>query len=734
MIWNLGYSNAIDVMPAETVTIPERRIPGEAQVVWCEAGKLPDYNFGDNCKEYKWTEDVYWHYTSTFAVEAREGFEPFLHLETLDYRYSVYINDELAADGEGMFTPVTLPLSDAVEVVNVRVVIHPSPKDPTGAPDTRDEARMSAKPPVSYGWDWHPRLVTAGMAGIAEVRYLPVSRIRELEVSYELNEELTEAHIQLLAFTAGNDGASIRASLIGMDGETALCEEIALTKILGMTLPTADFTLNFKNPRLWWCARQGEQYRYTLRVELLDEAGAVLDTQERKLGFRRVKLVMNQDGYNAKSPATRGTAPFTLMLNGRKIFAKGTNFVSPDIFFSKITDEHYHNLVALAIEANMNIFRMWGGSPVNRDVFFDYCDELGMMVWQEFPLSCNRYPDDKHYLSVLETEAETVVKNLRRHPCIVMWCGGNELFNGWSCMTDQSHPLRLLNKVCYEQDQNTPFIMTSPLYGVGHGPYCNIVDDNTGKEAIELFAESPRTAYTEFGCPGPSSLDYIKKYISEEDLAIFFDAQKRANSAWKTHHAIQGHYPSDTWFRTREIEQYFYKTEDLDEACRLGQIIQSAGYKVMFEHGRRRWPLTSMTINWCYNEPWPCFANNSILVWPTIKKPAFDAVREALRDQMLSVKLPKLRHNPGDTVTVEVWALNDLPAELAGAKYTVELVCGDRVIPVGEGAFDTLAATSAAKSGEFTFTVPADAPKTFTLRAVCENAALSSEYTLFRID
>jgi beta-mannosidase len=114
-------------------------------------------------------------------------------------------------------------------------------------------------------------------------------------------------------------------------------------------------------------------------------------------------------------------------------------------------------------EANMNILRCWGGAIIDKEPFFELCDEMGIMVWQEFPLACNNYLGTKGYLAVLEQEATAIIKRLRKHPCLTLWCGGNELFNSWSRMTDQSLPLRLLNKLCYEEDQNTPFINTSPL-------------------------------------------------------------------------------------------------------------------------------------------------------------------------------------------------------------------------------------------------------------------------------
>ena len=134
-----------------------------------------------------------------------------------------------------------------------------------------------------------------------------------------------------------------------------------------------------------------------------------------------------------------------------------------------MTEEVYLEQLRLVKEAHMNMLRVWGGGYINREAFYTLCDQLGILVWQEFPLACANYPDDEDYLSVLEQESVSILKRLRRHPCLALWSGGNELFNEWSGMTNQSLALRLLEKNCYDLDRHTPFIATSPLYGMGHG-------------------------------------------------------------------------------------------------------------------------------------------------------------------------------------------------------------------------------------------------------------------------
>jgi len=200
--------------------------------------------------------------------------------------------------------------------------------------------------------------------------------------------------------------------------------------------------------------------------------------------------------------------PAQIKLNGREIFAKGTNWVNPEIFPGIISGERYKEILDVVVATNFNIVRAWGGSIVNKSSFFELCDTMGIMVWQEFPLSCNDYPDDASYLNLLKNEATAIIRRIRKHPSLMLWCGGNELFNSWSGMTDQSLALRMLNALCYELDRNTPYIPTSPLFGIAHGNY---VFKWKGQEVFDMMNNSHYTAYVETGMPGISPIETLKK-------------------------------------------------------------------------------------------------------------------------------------------------------------------------------------------------------------------------------
>jgi beta-mannosidase len=378
-------------------------------------------------------------------------------------------------------------------------------------------------------------------------------------------------------------------------------------------------------------------------------------------------------------PKSRNEPPITLRVNGRPVFGKGSNWIPPEIFPCLETPARLGELVALAKAANFNLLRCWGGAAMPGDAFFEACDRLGVMAWVEFPLGCNPYPDDPDYLAELGTHARALVRRVRPHPSLALWCGGNELFNRWSLMTDQSLPLRLLNSVCLDLDPHTPFIPTSPLEGMAHGNYVFRYAD--GREVYEAMAQARYTAYPEFGMPGPSAVETLKGFIPADEL---FPPAPRGS--WKHHHAF-GAWVGDTWLCWDLLQDYFGPIQNLETLVELGQWLQCEGYKAIYEEARRQKPVCSMALNWCYNECWPCAANNSLLEWPARKKPAYDAVAAACRPVLASLRLRKFSWSPGETFECDLWLLNDAPGERPAARIDVTLEA-DGAAPLCVGTWE----------------------------------------------
>ena len=658
--WKVGYSAEKSKAPLKYVA---SQVPGAVQLDIAKAEKYPPYEYADNYKMFAWMEDQFYTYLSAFKKPAlKESERLFFVSKGIDYQFEIFVNDKPAHQQEGMFTYVDIDITDFLKEENeLKIIVFPVPKK-VPFPVDRSQAAHVVKPAVSYEWDWHPRLVPLGIWDETGLEVRNRSHLTDIHVSYVLNDSFDKAFIQLQGEGRNIEGLTYLWTLKDQNSNTVLTQK---GKIDG-DLFTGD-SIVFNNPVLWFPHDHGTPYLYTSSVELHDQSGKVTDTKTNKIGFKRVRLVMNTGAWiePVDFPKSRSVPPAQFEVNGRRIFAKGSNWVNPEIFPGIITRERYAELIDLAVGLNFNMFRIWGGGIINKESFFELCDERGVLVWEEFPLACNNYPDDPHYLKILKQEATSIIKRLRKHPSIALWCGGNELFNNWSGMTDQSLPLRLLNSLCLELDPTIPYNATSPLMGMGHG--CYLFKYLDGTEVFENMNKARFTAYTEFGMPGMSPVEVLKKIIPSADLF-----PPRDHTAWRDHHAF-GAWVGDTWLSLTDIESYFGKATDLETLVQQSQLMQSEGYKAIYEEARRQKPYCAMALNWCYNEPWPAAVNNSILVYPSIKKPAYDAISASCRPVLASARFSKFQWNDGEDFFADIYVLNDTFKEIPSLKISVKL-------------------------------------------------------------
>lgn len=691
--WELGYSSTADAQPGKWIPAA---VPGAVQLDIAKADHYAPYYYAEHWKDYLWMEDYYYTYRSIFSkpeLSAKERL--FFISKGIDYQFEIYFNGERVLEQEGMFTPVSLDLTSRLKGTNTLAIkVFPAPKL-KNAPATREQASHSVKPAVSYGWDWHPRLIPLGIWDETYLEVQPVSFINDVYVNYQLNSDLTKADISVQVTGTNLQGNSYHWMLRDKNGKIVSKSDGQIDK--------DDFnpTATLDHPNLWWTHDQGEPYLYHSEFQLIDNMGKVIQTNTSRVGFRRIRLVMNAGAWNEPAifPKTRSVPPIQFEINGRKIFCKGTNWVNPEIFPGIITRDRYLQLLSLAKEAHFNILRIWGGGIVNKESFFELCDEMGILVWQEFPLACNNYPDDLHYLKILKQESTSIISRLRKHSSLALWGGGNELFNSWSGMTDQSLPLRLLNSQCYELDPKTPFIPTSPIMGMGHGHYI-FRDWQTKEEVFQEMARSKFTAYTEFGIPAPASVEILKTIIPGEELW-----PPKPGTSWESHHAFKA-WGARTWLCDDIIEDYFGKAASLEELVANGQLMQGEGYKCIYEEARRQKPYCSMATNWCYSEPWPTAANNSLVSYPNIPKPGFYAVKNACRPVLASATIKKFLWKSGESFSTQIWMLNDSPEKVRGGKVKISLNSGSNHLPIGSWDFKELNSNENLKGKEISVTLP----------------------------
>ncbi len=716
--WELEYAQADKAREKKI----KATVPGTVQLDIAAAERYDDYFFGENWRDYLWMEDQEFSYKTQFSRPLLAAGERLFFISNgIDYAFEIFFNGTRLHQQEGMYTPVRLDLTDALRDRNeLTVRILPVPKtrrEPAG----HMQAVQSVKPAAGYGSDCHPRLITSGIWDKTTLEIQRNADLRDVHMRYMLNATFTAAELEVAI-----DGSNLQGNnLIWKLRDSR--DKIIVARVIRPENDEIRFDVTLERPILWWPHDHGTPYLYTCELELRSPTNELIQIITKQVGFRSIQLVTN-DGIWEKPgrlPYPGNATPAQLVVNGRKIFVKGAGFTAPGIFSGNIMEEQYEKLTDLAVQANLNLLRVWGGTGVNKMSFYEQCDRKGLLIWQEFPLVHNNYRSTPEFLSLLERESESIIRRLRDHPSIAIWSGGSRLFSAPDGMTSQSNVLRLLNSQCLKLNPETPFFNTSPLEGMAAGPSF-FRDPESGKEVYELVAENQATAYTEFGVPAPAPIEVLRKTIPGKDRW-----PPRPGTAWESHHAFNAHGISNAWLMQGMIEDYFGPSANLEQLVRHGQLIQSEGYKAIYEEARRQKPYCSMAIARYFNEPWPAAAGNSVVSWPDIPKPAYKAIRDACRPTMASARIKKLRWQKGEMFETDLYFLNDSPESIPQGNLVVQLVAGNKVLTMMHWDHDTVDPNRNLAGPTFRTVLPDWDTDRFTLKLlVSGRPEYNSEYLL----
>lgn len=722
--WQVGWTSDPAKSPARFVPAV---VPGAVQLDWARAEGWPPYWHAENFRAYGWMEDVHWVYQTRLAKPALQpGQRLMLVCTGVDYACSVRVDGAVVQEHEGMFSRFETDLSETPDGALIEFVVTPVPKAPVPADVegevldvARKQGRRSCKSVLSYGWDFHPRLIPLGIWDETYLEVRPEAAwLDHIEVAYELAADFSSAELRLV--TEGL-AARVRWTLRDPKGGVVRAVEGG----------GHDLAIHVDRPELWWPNTEGTPALYTSIVETLDATGQIVQTVEQRVGLRRIRLVMapGQILRCGEGPVSQPPVPITFEVNGRSIFARGANWVAPEIFYGTLNPARYREQLELFAGANFNLLRSHGGAVVNKTSFFEQCDELGIMVWQEFPLACNCYDGTPAYLDVLDRESRAIILRLRRHACLALWCGGNELFNAWSGMTMQDHALRLLDRNCFDLDRGRPYLPTSPMHGMRHGTYAFRM--GTGPDAptaFNYYAAYDATAYTEFGVPAPPSAATLREIIPAGEIWPV-----RKTSTWVSRHAFGAWcaaHPA-SWLNPEAAEHYFGPPESLDQLVYRLQLRQAEGYKAIYEEGRRQKPTCSIVACWVFNEPCPCAANNSLIGWPNEPKPAYYAVAAANRPAMVSAKIPRFDWRRGSDFSATLFLLNDSPQPVGSVEFHARFELAGQSARLSSWTCSGTSAGRHCEGPEISGPVPDWPGETFDL--VVEAAGrpdLSSRYTL----
>jgi beta-mannosidase len=584
-------------------------VPGCVHDDLRRARKIPDPFLGTNEAQVQWIEERDWEYATSFEVDASLLGEEVVDLvaDGLDTVATVRVNGRVVDRTENMFIghrwEVRRLLRRGRNTLSVRfdsstryIRTHRTSHSPREFSDPIGRCSVIRKQQCQFGWDWGPRFVTAGIWRDLRIEGWSANRLVGVAVAqaHGRNGSVTLSLTHELARPDAGSKLRWRLSLGGSAVDSGSGSRIAVP-----------------SPRLWWPNGQGDQPLYELEVDALGSDGAVIGKWSRRIGLRTIVLDRKRDRWGSS---------FQFVVNGRPVFAKGANWIPASSFVPSLTRADYARDLSSAAVAHMNMIRVWGGGIYESEDFYDLCDELGLMVWQDFMFACTLYPADAAFIASSRLEAEQQIRRLRHRACLALWCGNNEVWgnNVHELMDPEKTALRsdyerlfhrALPPVVAAHAGSTPYWPSSPWRG-------DVAADHAAGEARGdthywdvWHARNPVKDYekwnfrfvSEFGMQSYSSSATQATFCPPEDGNVF-GATMENHQKNKQGNQIILDYVSRRYRFPKDQESLIY----------LAQLNQAHCMQTGVGHYRRLMPRCMGALYWQLNDCWPVASWSSI--------------------------------------------------------------------------------------------------------------------------
>ena len=691
-------------------------VPGDINADLLRHGRMPDPHRDDQARGCYWVTAQDWWYRAVFDAPDAGGTDATLIFEVLDGISDVYLNGAFLGTADNAFHPWRFDVGKLLQPRDNRLYLRfrsidrffggPRTDDLTGWPG---KCAFLRKPQFSFGWDWALPLPSLGIGGAARLEFdhalcltdfaLQPFASGRVDFAFEVSRAVRQAGYEIEVAVAGHHARETRRldrlagrsfSGHGADGSEA---------------PAAPFksycSIQIPNPQLWQPNGFGAQPLYDYTVRLL-VAGREVDRRRGRLGLRETQVI--EEPF---TPPFDGGMSFHIAVNNEKIFCKGSNWAPLELWPATAAEEQYRFYLRLAREAGFNMLRVWGGGIYEREIFYNLCDEYGIMVWQDFMFASSGYPLDRLRDSIIR-EAEFQIRRLRNHPCLALWCGCNEDIYSWQHPLDQAAPaggqqdtgvyavesaragqwqvnrLRddprlygiLLRGLTGRLGLGAPYVESSPASRDDRGnmPWSGNCHISAWKYALFQAGGHPENfrrhfeqvcAFnSEFCDQGPCSVAAFRRFFSEQNLWP-------PNDVW-TYHVQRGHKRLPHHEQTLRIAGgIFGPINSLADYVKFGQAAHLEMTRCEFEAARRDRPNRGGTMSWMFNDCWPT-ANWSIIDYYRAPKPAYYASKRACAP-VLAIVFPRAGQ-------IEFFLDNQTPrAGPANAIYGVATLAGKRL-------------------------------------------------------
>ena len=605
--WKFSEAGKNDWLPAT--------VPGTVHTDLLTNKRIPDPFIGTNESKVQWVESKQWNYTTTFNVDEKlwKCKNKIIIVEGLDTYADVKLNDSLILQSENMFLESRIDVGKYLRKNEnkLEITFHPASEL---IEKNKNKSRYKNLPggdrafirkaQYQFGWDWGPRLVTCGIWKAVRI---------------EGTNELTISNLVLQTDSVKRDTAFL--SINGhssLNFNSGIIFEIYADGIkysaVNYAKPTNNyFHIEFKipHPKLWWCNGMGKAnlYNFTLNFKYKEE----IIIRKVRSGIRTIQL--------DQTPSKNGTS-FTFKLNNKPIFIKGANWIPCDNFLPRVTSKKYNTLLTAVQESNMNMLRVWGGGVYEDDRFYNLCDSLGIMVWQDFMFACALYPPV--LLPTVTIEIENTIKRLQSHPCITVWCGNNEIDEGWNNWGwqkefnySESDSAQIWNnyeqlfkilipEILYTNCKEIPYVTTSPATGWGRMQAYQTGDVHYwgvwwGNEPFSSFDNHVGRFVSEYGFQALPSLSSFNLFNPDENNSL-------------TSTVVKAHQKHPTGFETitNYMERDYSVPNVFSDYVYVSQIMQRDGIAKAIKAHRRAMPYCMGTLFWQFNDCWP------VTSWSTI--------------------------------------------------------------------------------------------------------------------
>lgn len=616
--WEFSEKDSINWMPAE--------VPGCVHTDLIENKKIKDPFYRLNEHDLQWIDKKDWLYKTEFDLDQKVLSKDriVIDFKGIDTYADVYLNDQKVLSADNMFREWTVdvkkylktgknklkiefksPIREGLKFYDANGFVYPGAEnDQAKLGQVEGNKRVSIytrKAGYHYGWDWGPRLVSSGIWRPVYLKAWDNARIHDLQiVQNKVNDDIANFTAILELESEDEVLADIQ---IQNEGEELVATEVHLRKGIHK------YELNFdiENPKLWWPNGLGDQNLYHIKAQV--NVNGKIEEASRRIGIRTVEVVREKD--------EKGTS-FFFKVNGVPVFMKGANYIPNDIFPSRVSKEQLEKVIHTAKTSNMNMLRVWGGGYYEDDLFYDLCDEAGILVWQDFMFACAMYPGNQDFLDNIRLEARDNIKRLRNHPSIALWCGNNEILVAWNnwgwkrqanqqgeevtakvwkAYADIFH--EVLPKAVEEYDASRFYWSSSPSSGTGIKPDLINGDDHYwgvwwGKEPFETYATHIARFMSEYGFQSFPEMKSVRKYAEPQDYDIYSEVMKSHQRSSIGNETIE-YYMLKDYKKPKDFESFLY----------VNHVLQAEGIKFALEGHRRAMPYCMGSLYWQINDCWP---------------------------------------------------------------------------------------------------------------------------------